>query len=135
VGGRRRQQGAAFSLVRGAGVAENGGVARPLRKLYPLQLKTRQRHRTWMWSMTLATLGMAIWGIVMVALEYVPERVPHFRWVFAAAGLFAVPGFVLGLLTLRARRAWLLVALVPLLANGMLLVLPWVVHRLREAGA
>jgi hypothetical protein len=88
-----------------------------------------------MWSMTLATFAMAVWGVVVIALEHVPERVPSFRVVFAAAGLFALPGFVLGLLTLRAKRAWLLLALVPLLANGMLLVLPWVVHRLREAGA
>jgi hypothetical protein len=91
---------------------------------------TRRRHRTWMWSMTLATLAMAVWGATVVALEYVPERVPSFGVVFAAACLFALPGFLLGLLTLRARRGWFLLALVPLFANGMLVALPWLVHHL-----
>jgi hypothetical protein len=50
--------------------------------------------------------------------------------VFAAACLFALPGFLLGLLTLRARRGWFLLALVPLFANGMLVALPWLVHHL-----
>jgi hypothetical protein len=95
---------------------------------------TRRRHRTWMWSMTLATLAMAVWGVVAMGLEFVPERVPRFGIVFAAACLFAVPGLLLGLFTLRAKRAWLLLALVPLCANGMLIALPWFVHRLR-AGA
>lgn len=85
--------------------------------------------------MTLATLAMAVWGITVVALEYVPHRVPDFSVVFAAACLFALPGFLLGLLTLRARRGWLLLAMVPLSANGMLIVLPWVVHRLRDGVA
>jgi hypothetical protein len=48
--------------------------------------------------------------------------------------LFAVPGFVLALFTLRARLAWLMFAIVPVLANGMLLFLPWVVMRLRQGG-
>ena len=81
--------------------------------------------------MTLATLAMGVWGATVVALEYTPERVPDFWIVFATASLFALPGFLLGLLTLRARRSWMLLALVPLSANGMLLVLPWLVHHLR----
>ena len=34
-------------------------------------------------------------------------------------------GLVVALLTLRARRAWVLFALVPLFANGSLLFMPW----------
>ena len=85
-----------------------------------------------MWSMTLATLAGAVWGATVVAMELAPERVPGFWLVFAVAGLFSVPGFALGLLTLRAKRAWLLLAMVPLCANGMLIVLPWVVHGMRQ---
>ena len=106
-------------------------MARPLRSLYPIQRMTRGRHRTWMWSMTLATLAMGVWGAVVVGLELAPEHVPSFGAVFAAACLFAVPGLVLGFFTLRAKRAWLLLALVPLCANGMLIALPWLVHRMR----
>lgn len=107
-------------------------MARPLRSLYPIGRMTRGRHRTWMWSMTLATLAMAVWGAVVVGLEFAPEHVPSFGAVFAAACLFAVPGLMLGFFTLRAKRAWLLVALVPLFANGMLIALPWFVHHMRE---
>ena len=81
--------------------------------------------------MTLATLAMVVWGMVVMGLEFAPECVPRFGVVFAAACLFAVPGLVLGLFTLRAKRSWLLLALVPLFANGMLITLPWLVHQLR----
>lgn len=83
--------------------------------------------------MTLATAAMAVWGATVVALDYVPARVPDFWIVFSAAALFALPGFLLGLLTLRARRSWFLLALVPLCANGMLIVLPLLVHHWRAA--
>lgn len=85
--------------------------------------------------MTLATCAMGVWGLTVLTLRYAPERAPSFAAVFLLAALFAVPGFLLGLLTVRAKRAWLMLALVPLFANGMLIVLPWVVHRLRDAGA
>jgi hypothetical protein len=109
-------------------------VARPLRKLYPLQRMTRRRHRTWMVSMTLATLAMAVWGLTVLMMRYFPDSTPSFGAVFALACLFAVPGFLLGLFTVRARFAWLMFAMVPLFANGMALFLPWVVHRLRDSG-
>jgi len=84
--------------------------------------------------MTLATLAMGVWGVTVVMLEVAPAHTPAFEVVFAAAALFALPGFLLGLLTVRAKRAWLMLALVPLCANGMLIVLPWVVHRMRDSG-
>ncbi len=82
--------------------------------------------------MTLATGAMAVWGVTVVMMRFAPGSSPGFGVVFVLACLFAVPGFFMGLLTVRAKRAWLMLALVPLLANGMLIVLPWVVHRLRE---
>ena len=89
-------------------------MARPLRALYPIERMTRRRHRTWMWSMTLATLAMGVWGLTVVMLRVAPDKTPAFGVVFAAACLFALPGFFLGLLTVRAKRAWLMLAMVPL---------------------
>ncbi len=84
--------------------------------------------------MTLATFAMGVWGLTVVMMRLAPELVPSFAVVFVAASLFALPGFLLGVLTMRAKRSWLLLALVPLFANGMLIVLPWVVHRLKDSG-
>jgi len=106
-------------------------VARPLRNQYPIARYARRRHRTWMVSMTLATLAMSVWGIEVVWLKLDRPTAPNPSSAFLVSSLFAVPGFVLGVLTLRARLAWLLFAMVPLFANGMLLFLPWIVLRLR----
>ena len=82
--------------------------------------------------MTLATLALAVWCVGVVFVRIWPEHSPGFRPVFLTASLFAVPGFVLGLFTLRAKRAWFLFACVPLFANAMLLVLPWLANRWRN---
>ena len=85
-----------------------------------------------MWSMTLATFAMGVWGATVVMMRIAPERTPSFAVVFVLAGLFAVPGFLLGVLTLRAKRSWLMVALVPLFANGSLFLMPWLASGLLE---
>ena len=85
-----------------------------------------------MMSMTLATLALGVWAIAVVFVRVAPSHAPSFTLVFLAASLFAVPGFVLGLLTVRAKLSWLLFASVPLFANLMLLVLPWLAHKLRN---
>jgi hypothetical protein len=41
-------------------------MARPLRKLYPVSLMVRRRHRTWMFAMTLATFGAGVWGVALL---------------------------------------------------------------------
>ncbi len=110
-------------------------MARPLRRLYPLQRMTRRRHRTWMVSMTLGTGAIAVWGIAVVGLRIEPSWVPDFWVVFALASLFAVPGLLLGLWTIRSKFAWLMFALVPVCLNGMLIVMPLLVRRLRDTGA
>jgi len=107
-------------------------MARPLRKLYPLQRMTRRRHRTWMVSMTLATGALGVWALTVVMLRVAPELVPSFGVVFATACLFAVPGLLLGLYTIRSRLAWILFAMVPVFANGMLIVMPLLVRHLRQ---
>jgi hypothetical protein len=106
-------------------------VARPLRSLYPPRV-VRRRHRTWMVAMSLATAAMVVWGLTLLMLRFAPEYAPPGRWAFWASSLFAVPGLALGLLTIRAKRSWFLVALVPIWANAMLLVLPWLALHLRS---
>jgi hypothetical protein len=111
---------------------ENRGVARPLRKLYDIPRHARRRHRTWVLSMTLATLAMAVWGLTLVWMRVSPQSAPRFEIAFLAAGFFAVPGVILALLTVRAKLAWLLFACVPLFANASMLVLPWIARWLRD---
>ena len=109
-------------------------MARPLRKLYPVSRIVRRRHRTWMFAMTLATFGAGVWGGALLWTRVAPQSAPTLEQTFLISSAFAVPGFVLAFLTLRARLVWLLLAGVPLLANGMLLVLPWLALHLRRRG-
>ena len=80
--------------------------------------------------MTLATGAMGVWAVTLMLWKYAPDWALPGRWAWALSGLFALPGLALGLLTVRAKRSWFLVALVPILANAMLLGLPWVALRL-----
>jgi hypothetical protein len=107
-------------------------MARPLRRLYPMASIVRRRHRTWMLSMTLATLGAAVWGALIVWKQLAPESSPSLATGLLLSAAFTVPGTILAVLTLRARFAWLLFAFVPLVANGMMIVLPWLVLTLRR---
>ena len=45
----------------------------------------------------------------------------------------ALLGLSVAILTLRARRAWILFALVPLFANSSLLFVPWLAGELSES--
>lgn len=80
--------------------------------------------------MSLATVAMAVWGLTLVLWRFAPGIGPPGRLSWAVASVFALPGLALGLVTVRARRSWFLVALVPILANAMLLGLPWVALQL-----
>jgi hypothetical protein len=85
-------------------------------------------------AMSLATVAMAIWSVTLLLWRFAPGLGPPGRLSWALASLFALPGLALGLFTVRAKRSWFLVALVPILANGMLLLLPWVALRLLARG-
>jgi hypothetical protein len=82
--------------------------------------------------MTLATLAMSAWCLAAVWMRVAPRSAPPFEVAFLVAGFFAVPGLILGLLTLRARRAWFLFACVPVFSNGIVLWLPWILRWLRD---
>ncbi len=81
--------------------------------------------------MTLATFGAAVWGAALLWIRIEPQSAPSLgaTWMISAA--FTAPGFLLAFLSLRARTAWLLFASIPLFANGMMLVLPWLALKLR----
>lgn len=85
-------------------------------------------------SMTLATFAMAVWGCALVWKRVAPEGSPGFQAVFLVSCLFAIPGLLLGMLTLRARFGWMMLALVPIGANGMALALPWIALKLQLFG-
>ena len=82
--------------------------------------------------MTLATLGASVWGAVLLWKQLDPEGAPSLATAFTLSSAFTVPGTILALLTIRARFAWLLFASVPLLANGMMIVLPWIALAMRR---
>ena len=104
-------------------------MARPLRRLYGPR-SVRNRHRTWMVSMSLATAAMAVWGVALLLLDFAPAWAPSWGFAVALSSVFAVPGLFLAVLTVRAKRSWFLVAMVPVVANGMALVLPWIARQL-----
>ncbi|MEM9800150.1 MAG: hypothetical protein AAGA20_07490, partial [Planctomycetota bacterium] len=72
--------------------------------------------------MTLATVG---WGVVWgsLAVAKLGWSAPA-TWVYALAAGPALLGIVYAIVTVRARRTWLLMACVALFANGTLLALP-----------
>ena len=82
--------------------------------------------------MCLATAGFAVWGATLVWMRADRPSAPSLEAAFLVSSLFTIPGVILGLLTVRAKRSWILFALVPILFNSMLLVLPWMLIWLRE---
>ena len=73
--------------------------------------------------MTLATLG---WAVVWSALGLARLGVSvPLAWIYGISCLLGAAGFGYGFLTVRARKAWLLMALMALFANGTLLLLPF----------
>ncbi len=73
--------------------------------------------------MTLATVGWGlIWGSLTIAkLGWTPPA----AWIYAAAGIPGVLGLGYALLTVRARRTWLFMAVIAIFANGSLVALPF----------
>jgi len=77
--------------------------------------------------MSLATLGWGLWWIALGVRRWLPGFFPGLTWVWAITGVIALIGLVLAVFTIRARLIWVLLAGVPVFANGTLLLLPLVV--------
>jgi len=78
-----------------------------------------------MLSMTLASLGWATWWIVLLVRKLAPGVALGIGVPAAISTVFALLGLAVAVLTLRARRSWILFVTVPLVANATLLLVPW----------
>jgi hypothetical protein len=101
-------------------------MARPLRRLYPVPGFQRRRHRSWIASMTCATLSLVVIGI-----DHAWEHWSHgpgvaTAWLAVIVTTISLPGLYFGFMTLRGKLAWIAYAAVPLAANALVLALPWV---------
>lgn len=81
--------------------------------------------------MTLAMLGFWTWAAAVAWDRLAPGTAPGLVAVFTVSSLFTIPGLMLGVLTLRARAGWIVLAAVPITANLLLLVLPPIVIAMR----
>jgi hypothetical protein len=82
--------------------------------------------------MTLAAVGWGVWWTGLVLARFAPWIAPEF-WsgrtlITVLSVACAVPGLVLGLSTMRAKRSWLPFAMVAVFANASLLVTPWLLQ-------
>ena len=110
-------------------VAENRAVAKPQRPQEIVRIRVRRRHRTWMYAMILATLGWGAWWLSLFAHRFFPALFPGFAVTYWVACVPALLGLLLAVLTIRARKIWVLLAAVPICSNLFLLALPWVLDR------
>lgn len=84
--------------------------------------------------MTLATLGWAVIWIALCLGRWAPEWAPTAEVSFNVASMFAIAGLGLGIFTLRAKLAWILITAAPIFANVSLLSLRFVVPELLNLG-
>ena len=110
-------------------------MARPLRTQWRMRTVVRRRHRTWVAAMTCATVGWGVWWLTVVLNRFAPEWTPSLTVTHTVAGAFALVGFLLAVFTIRARLIWVLLAGVPMFANGSLLLLPLVIDGTSEVPA
>ena len=87
----------------------------------------RRRHRTWVGAMTMATLGWGVWWVTVLLSRFAPGIAPSLHLAAWIGGCFAAVGLFLGIFTIRARMIWVLLAGVPIFANGSLLVMPFLI--------
>lgn len=102
-------------------------MARPFRPQWRARTSVRRRHRTWMTSMILATVGWGLWWIVLGLHRFAPAWSPGLGPTYVVTVALASVGLFLGVFTVRARLIWVLLAGVPIVANGTLLLLPLVI--------
>lgn len=110
-------------------------MTRPGRRFEGLGQEVRRRHRTWMASMTFATIGWAVIWLTLCFVRWAPEWAPSAAVAFNLGAAFGLVGLGLGVFTLRAKLAWILITAAPIFANASLLSLRVVVPDLFEHGA
>jgi hypothetical protein len=88
-----------------------------------------------MFSMSMASLGWAVVWVDLALARLAPSIAPDLRVAAWVACGFGVVGLAAAAWAVRAKAAWLLVLLVPTLANVTLVAAPWALASLRHAGA
>jgi hypothetical protein len=91
----------------------------------------RRRHRTWMFSMCMASLGWGAWWLTLVLLRFAPAGAPDVRVTEWFVGACAVVGFLAAVWSFRAKLAWILIMSIALFANASLLAMPWIFDLVR----
>lgn len=102
-------------------------MARPLRSQWKSRTSVRARHKSWMRSIVLATAGWGVWWTSLVLNKLAPSWDgwgPGFTATYTVACSLTLVGFFYALISIRARRVWVLLAGFALLANGSMLLLP-----------
>jgi hypothetical protein len=84
----------------------------------------RRRHRSWMMSMTLASLGWGTWWCLLFVHRLTGAR-PNLLVPSVISSTFALLGLLFVAWSFRAHRAWVMLLAVPFLANLSLLFVPW----------
>lgn len=79
--------------------------------------------------MTCATAALGVLG-VFALLRRQGIAVESTPWIAGMlSAVFSLPGLLLGLYTLRGKPAWFVYASMPIVANALLLALPWILWR------
>jgi hypothetical protein len=85
-----------------------------------------------MFAMTMASLGWAVVWVDLALSRLAPAAAPDLAvaaWIACALGIVGLGAVLWGV---RAKAAWLLVLVVPALANGSLVAAPWALAALRS---
>jgi hypothetical protein len=96
-----------------------------------MRTNVRRRHRTWIFSMCMATLGWAVWWVTLVVAHFSSGDATDLRLSSWLAGAFAAIGFAAAIWGIRAKLAWILFMLIPMFANASLLAMPLVLKSMR----
>jgi hypothetical protein len=80
-----------------------------------------------MTSMILATVGWGLWWMALGLHRFLPSFFPGLMPIYLVTCALAAVGLFLAIFTVRARLIWVLLAGVPAISNGTLLLLPLVV--------
>lgn len=109
-------------------------MPRTARAIWKPRTYARRRHRSWMLSMTLASFGWGTWWILLFVRRLAPGVEVGLTLPSVVSTVFALLGLGVAVLTIRAKKSWLIFTAVPLLANTSLLLMPWLAAALRERG-
>lgn len=101
-------------------------MPRPMRLDRPRY--ARRRHRSWIRSMMVASVGWGVWWVFFFVLRLDHGAIVALPWVQGVTCALGVLGLGVALFSLRAARAWVLFVLFPLLANASLFFVPWLVE-------